>query len=64
MHYDEGIMIVIVIAVFWLIGLALCIGVPMLIVKMLNLKVSLWTVSLVGAVAWIAGTYIWYNLPM
>ena len=64
MHYDEGIMMVIVIAVFWLIGLALCIGVPIGIVKLFHIKVNLWTVSLISALAWIVATYIFFIRPI
>lgn len=64
MHYDDSIIMVIVIAAFWLMGLALCIGVPIGIVKLFHIKVSLWTVSLISIVAWIAATYIFFTRPI
>lgn len=61
---DEIWTMMVVVGVFWLVGLALCIGVPLLVCHIFHLKVNLWLVSIISALVWIAGTYIWYNMPI
>ena len=61
---DEIWTMIVVIGVFWLLGLALCVSVPVLICHIFHVKVSLWLVALVSAIIWIVGTYTWYNWPM
>ena len=64
MHYEDGMIMVIVIAFFWLIGLALCMGAPVIIVRLFHVKLNLWGVSLVGALVWAVVTYIWISRPI
>jgi hypothetical protein len=60
---DNAFTLMIVIATLWFIGLALCIGVPLLVRHIFHINVSPWVVGIVSALIWIVGTYIWYIIP-
>ena len=61
---DDAFILIAVIVAFWLVGLALCVGVPVLICHIFRVHVNLWTVAVISALVWIVGTYIWYNMPI
>lgn len=60
----DGMLLAIVIIAFWLTGLALCVGVPIGVIKLFHIRVSPWLVGGIAALAWIVGTYIWWNRPI
>ena len=61
---DDMFNMIIVVGLFWLVGLVACMGIPVLICHAFHLKVNLWAVSTISAIVYIAGTYIWYNMPI
>ena len=60
--YDDLLLAYVGIA-FWFLGLALSIGVPILIVKLFHWKVNLWVVGLAFALAWVVLSVIWFIKP-
>ena len=61
---DEAFDLIIVLGIFWLVGLVACMGIPVLFCHVFRIKVNLWAISTISAVGYIVGTYIWYNAPM
>ena len=61
---DDIFSIMVVLGMFWLVGLAACMGIPVLFCHIFRIKVNLWVVSTISAVVYIVGTYVWYNTPI
>ena len=61
---DDMFNMIVVVGMFWLVGLVACMGIPVLFCHVFRIKVNLWAVSTISALVYIIGTYVWYNMPM